>query len=133
MINSRLKEERTRLGLTQPIFAEYALAKKRTVQDWEKGTSSPTAVQLEALSKVGVDVSYVITGKSSSGFNHNYHKRAIDILVKYLAISERELTHPEMFYPISMEIYKVIEKAESQGNEVDQTEIGAKIISLFAA
>jgi transcriptional regulator with XRE-family HTH domain len=65
MLNFRLKEERTRLGLTQQAFAEFALAKKRTVADWEKGVSSPTAVQLEALSKVGVDVQFIVTGVKS--------------------------------------------------------------------
>jgi transcriptional regulator with XRE-family HTH domain len=65
VINSRLKDERTRLGLTQPVFAEHALAKKRTVQDWEKGTSSPTAVQMEALSRIGIDTQYVVTGVRS--------------------------------------------------------------------
>ncbi len=69
MINSRLKEERTRLGLTQPIFAEFALAKKRTVQDWEKGVSSPTAIQMEALSLKGVDIQYICTGIRSKNLS----------------------------------------------------------------
>lgn len=64
-IASRLKEERERLGLTQPVFAEAAAAKKRTLIDWEKGVSSPTAVQLAALAAIGVDVAYVLTGSRS--------------------------------------------------------------------
>ena len=63
MIGIRLKEERERLGITQPVFAEAAGAKKRTLIDWEKGISSPTAVQLSALSEIGVDVMYVLTGQ----------------------------------------------------------------------
>lgn len=62
MIDTRLKEERERLALSQPLFAQAAGAAKRTLIDWEKGVSSPTAVQLSALSKIGVDVLYVITG-----------------------------------------------------------------------
>lgn len=62
MIGARLKEERERLGYTQPVFAELAGAKKRTLIDWEKGVSSPTAVQLAEFSKIGVDVLYVLTG-----------------------------------------------------------------------
>lgn len=65
MIGDRLKAERERLGLTQPEFAEVAGAKKRTLIDWEKGVSSPTAVQLAALATVGVDVLYVLTGERS--------------------------------------------------------------------
>lgn len=63
MINLRLKEERERLGLTQPALAEVAVAGKRTVIDWEKGVSSPTAVQLAAIASAGADVLYIVTGK----------------------------------------------------------------------
>lgn len=65
MIGERLKDERKRLGLTQPGLAEAAGAAKRTVIDWEKGVSSPTAVQLEAMATVGMDVLYVVTGLST--------------------------------------------------------------------
>lgn len=65
MIGIRLKDERERLGITQPVFAEAANAKKRTLIDWEKGVSSPTAVQLSALAEIGVDVMYVLTGQRS--------------------------------------------------------------------
>lgn len=63
MIGERLKEERERLDLTQPVFSEVAGAKKRTLIDWEKNISSPTAVQLSALCSIGVDVLYVLTGQ----------------------------------------------------------------------
>ncbi|MFT0531622.1 helix-turn-helix domain-containing protein [Castellaniella hirudinis] len=66
MIGMRLREERERLGYAQPAFAEIAGSKKRTLIDWEKGVSSPTAVQLAELAKVGVDVLYVLTGKRSN-------------------------------------------------------------------
>jgi len=65
MIGSRLKEERERLGYTQPIFAEIAGVRKRALIDWEKGVSSPTAVQLARLSEIGVDALYVLTGQRS--------------------------------------------------------------------
>lgn len=65
MIGERLKAERERLELTQPAFAEIAGAKKRTLIDWEKGVSSPTAVQLAALAEMGVDVLFVLTGQRS--------------------------------------------------------------------
>lgn len=60
--------------MTQPVFAEVAGARKRTLIDWEKGASSPTAVQLSALSTIGVDVTYVVTGSravpESAGGGH---------------------------------------------------------------
>lgn len=65
MIGERLRSERERLKLTQPEFAEAAGAAKRTLIDWEKGVSSPTAVQLSALAAIGVDVLYVLQGEAS--------------------------------------------------------------------
>jgi transcriptional regulator with XRE-family HTH domain len=65
VIYLRLKQERERMGLTQPAFADLAGAAKRTVIDWEKGVSSPTAVQMAAFAKAGLDVDYVITGKTA--------------------------------------------------------------------
>ncbi len=67
MLGNRLREERERVGMTQPVFAEAAGAKKRTLIDWEKGVSSPTAMQLEALAEIGVDVLYVLTGERATG------------------------------------------------------------------
>lgn len=63
MIGERIKQERERLKLTQPDFAAIAGAKKRTLIDWEKGVSSPTAVQLSALYEAGVNVYYILTGE----------------------------------------------------------------------
>lgn len=69
MLGNRLREERDRVGMTQPVFAEAAGAKKRTLIDWEKGVSSPTATQLEALAAIGVDVLYVLTGRRAPAGN----------------------------------------------------------------
>lgn len=69
MLGNRLREERERVGMTQPVFAEAAGAKKRTLIDWEKGVSSPTATQLEALAVIGVDVLYVLTGRRAPADN----------------------------------------------------------------
>lgn len=66
-IGERLKEERERLGLTLPEFAERAGAKKNTVIDWQKDVSSPPAAKLAALAEIGVDVLYVITGQRAGG------------------------------------------------------------------
>ena len=66
MIGSRIREERERLALNQESFAELAGAKRRTLVDWEKGVSSPTAFQLNALSQAGVDIQYVVIGVRSA-------------------------------------------------------------------
>jgi transcriptional regulator with XRE-family HTH domain len=64
-IENRLKEERERLGFTQPDFAELAGTTKKTVIDYEKGKTSPKASFLETIARVGADVSYIITGVKS--------------------------------------------------------------------
>lgn len=66
MIGERLRNERKRLGMTQPKFAEAAGVSKRTLIDWEKGETFPTAMQLSALFNVGVDIQYVVAGLRES-------------------------------------------------------------------
>ena len=65
MFGQRLKEERKRVGITQPQLAEFVGAAKRTVIDWEKDKSSPTAVQLMAMIDKGLDTNYLLTGQRS--------------------------------------------------------------------
>lgn len=77
MIGHRLREERERLGLTQPVFAELAGAKKRTLIDWEKDVSSPTAVQLAQLAAAGADVLYILTGQRTGGASPPAPARAL--------------------------------------------------------
>lgn len=62
----RFKTERERLGLTQPRVADLTDVGKTTVINWEKGQSSPTAVQLSVLAEAGLDVLYVVTGERTS-------------------------------------------------------------------
>ena len=59
----RLKEERERLGYSQPAFAELVNSGKHAQIKWEKGETSPTALALEAWAGVGLDVLYVVTGQ----------------------------------------------------------------------
>lgn len=62
MIGLRIKEERVRLNLSQQKLADYIDVSKRTLIDWEKDRTSPTAVQLSALSSIGMDIMYIVTG-----------------------------------------------------------------------
>ncbi len=65
MIYENIKSERQRLGITQPALAQVAGVALRTISDWEKGVSSPTAVQIAAMATHGADPLYIITGKRS--------------------------------------------------------------------
>lgn len=65
-IGARVKEERERLEMTIPEFADAAGVKKNTVIDWQKDVSSPPAARLAALASAGLDVQYVVTGVRSA-------------------------------------------------------------------
>lgn len=62
-LGERLREERERLGYSQPAFAAVADAKKHAQINWEKGVAYPNAAALEAWAKIGLDVLYVVTGQ----------------------------------------------------------------------
>lgn len=62
-IGARLKEERDRIGLSQPNFAALAGTTKQTLFSWESGKTAPDGFQLAALANAKVDVLYVLTGQ----------------------------------------------------------------------
>ena len=61
----RLREERERLGLSQPAFAAVAGTTKQTLFSWETGKTAPDGFQLAALATTGADVLYILTGQRS--------------------------------------------------------------------
>lgn len=77
MFGSRIKELRLALSLSQEVLAEKLGVSRRTISGWEADDSSPNTVQLFALSELGFDVSYIVTGKSSSsGISDEYDEFA---------------------------------------------------------
>jgi len=87
MIGLRIKEERERLALTQQGLADAIEIAKRTLIDWEKGRTSPNAVQLSALSALGIDVLYIVTGMRNASLptvtTESLTKRQSDLLDNY--------------------------------------------------
>jgi transcriptional regulator with XRE-family HTH domain len=71
-IGNRLKAERERLELSQTGLAELVDASKRTVIEWEKGNTSPNAVQLSSLAEQGFDIQFIVTGVGSKNAYVNY-------------------------------------------------------------
>lgn len=59
---TRLKQERQRLGLSQIKFAEACGIKRTAQTTYESGERSPDVDYLEAAGKLGVDVSFLLTG-----------------------------------------------------------------------
>lgn len=62
-IGERLREERQRLGMSQPAFGEIGGVTKKTQLLYESGERQPDALYLAAIEKVGVDLLYVLTGR----------------------------------------------------------------------
>ena len=61
-LGERLREERNRLGMSQPAFAALAGTTKQTLFSWESGKTAPDGFQMSALSAHGVDLLYVLAG-----------------------------------------------------------------------
>ena len=78
-IGDRLREERDRLGLSQPNFAALAGTTKQTLFSWETGKTAPDGFQLAAFAAAGVDVLYVITGER--GGSNLAHDAAEQVLL----------------------------------------------------
>lgn len=62
-IGERLREERSRLGLSQAELGEAGGVQKQAQLKYEKGDRQPDALYLEAVAAAGVDVLYVLTGE----------------------------------------------------------------------
>ncbi|NKI68107.1 XRE family transcriptional regulator [Collimonas pratensis] len=62
----RLKEERTRLGLTQEALGAVGGIKKLAQISYEQDKRYPDAGYLIAMVAIGVDVQYVLLGKPST-------------------------------------------------------------------
>jgi len=58
----RLKEERNRLGLNQADFGAKAGVSRETQINYESGSREPKTGYLAAITEIGVDVMYILTG-----------------------------------------------------------------------
>ena len=76
-IGKRLREERERLGLSQPAFAAVAGTTKQTLFSWETGKTAPDGFQLSALATTGADVLYILTGQRTGGASAPPPPRAV--------------------------------------------------------
>lgn len=61
-IGSRIRDERTRLGLNQTDFANLAGLSRNAQAHYERDERIPDTAYLAALSKFGVDIMYIING-----------------------------------------------------------------------
>lgn len=71
-LGTRLKEERQRLQLTQVVFAEKGGVGRTAQKYFERDVQKPGSAYLENLSRLGVDVQYVLTGVRRSADQQAY-------------------------------------------------------------
>lgn len=62
----RLREERERLGYSQPAFGALGGKSKQTLIQWEAGEQYPNAAFLDVIAAVGADIQYIVTGQRST-------------------------------------------------------------------
>lgn len=60
---NRLIDERKRLGLNQTEFAQFGGVQKRAQVSYEKGERFPDVQYLYGISKIGVDIVYLLNGQ----------------------------------------------------------------------
>ncbi|MBD0530157.1 peptidase S24 [Acinetobacter baumannii] len=82
-IGARLKEERERLGYTQPVFAELAGTTKKSQIDYEKDLTQPKAGYLAAIAEVGADIGYIVTGNKSPQLQNSDFAYEFDLVNVY--------------------------------------------------
>lgn len=61
----RLKQERRRLRMNQAEFANAGGVRQHAQLNYEKGSRYPDASYLAGIAEVGVDVLYLLTGRTS--------------------------------------------------------------------
>ncbi|MDD4967465.1 helix-turn-helix transcriptional regulator [Halothiobacillus sp.] len=116
-IGARLKEERTRLRLSQSEIADSLGVSRRSVIDWEKGGATPNAENISDLYDFGVDVLYTLTGRREPEPFSTEEKllveryRAADEATRYRILS-------------SLLEGKTVAQAATDSNQVTQTITG---------
>lgn len=89
-ISVRLKEERVRLGLSQPAFGALGGAGKTTVLSWERGDATPNAAFLAQAAAAGLDVQYVVTGvRRGDGLGESAIHQAVLDAVDLLSLEKK--------------------------------------------
>lgn len=63
LFGDRIKSERLRLNIQQLAFADACEVSRGALLKWEKNEATPNAQALALMSRLGVDVLYVVTGQ----------------------------------------------------------------------
>jgi len=88
--STRLKLERRRLGMNQTDFATAGGVQKHAQVNYEKGIRYPDAGYLAGIAEVGVDVQYVLTGRTSEPATLGLSSDEERLLAGYRELRTRE-------------------------------------------
>ncbi|MFP7634508.1 helix-turn-helix domain-containing protein [Pseudomonas veronii] len=89
-ISVRLKEERSRLKLSQTDLGAVGGVGKTTQINYEKGVGSPDATYLAAVALQGVDILYVVTGERKPVPIDSISADAAELLTVYEHVSDED-------------------------------------------
>lgn len=97
-VGARLREERTRLNLSQTAFADVAGVTKTTQGNYETNKRSPDAEYLAAIARSGVDVQYVVTGERAahSGVAADAVKSAVEKAFTMVSAANMSVTPAQL-------------------------------------
>lgn len=89
-IGERLKEERSRLKLSQTDLGAIGGVGKTTQINYEKGAGSPDGKYLAAVAEKGVDVLYVLTGERRPSTAESVSAEELELVMAYRTMSDAE-------------------------------------------
>lgn len=82
-ISDRLREQREALGLSQQVLADKCNISARSQRNYESGERLPDAAYLAALTVIGADVLYILTGQRNAPVAPTLSRRAAALLDNY--------------------------------------------------
>lgn len=89
-IGERLKEERSRLKLSQTELGAIGGVGKTTQINYEKGSGSPDGKYLAAVAEQGIDVLYVVTGERRPSSAESVSAEELELVMAYRTMSDAE-------------------------------------------
>lgn len=87
-LGSRLKDTRKGMGLSQQEFGAIGGVEANAQGKYESGERIPRCDYLAALSKKGIDVLYILSGKKTPMANESLNEAERTIITHYRVLSE---------------------------------------------
>lgn len=86
-----LRDERKRLGFTQQNLAQELGVSDMTVKRWETGATAIPSDRLTAMSGLGFDVLYILTGKHSQAITIPSDEELLLDSYRPLSVSQKKI------------------------------------------